>query len=140
MGKHVRLYDPPKSRNWKATAQEHMRRAMLQREVHDIQCDMGEDCLCGLLEGPLTVQVTCLFSCPKTDYRKRTPRPRRWHAKRPDAENVAKAVLDAATGVVWRDDDQVARLVIRKVIARQGEAPGVWFSVAPLDEGPVEVP
>jgi Holliday junction resolvase RusA-like endonuclease len=39
--------------------------------------------------------------------------------KRIDADNVAKAVLDALTGVVWRDDSQVLRLRVEKVDARR---------------------
>jgi len=53
--------------------------------------------------------------------------------RRLDCDNVAKACLDALTGVVWIDDSQVVRLVIEKVqsdsesitlLARPGETPG----------------
>jgi Holliday junction resolvase RusA-like endonuclease len=84
------------------------------------------------LAGPLSVRVTARFTCPKTDCRKRDPRPERWHAKKPDAENVAKAVLDAATGVLYLDDSQVAYLTILKRVAAQGEAPGVVLEVEEL--------
>lgn len=33
---------------------------------------------------------------------------------RPDLDNLAKAVLDAGNGVIWRDDSLVTTLVIRK--------------------------
>ncbi len=107
-------YDPAKSRTWKATAQCHMRDAMAGAQP---------------LEGPLSCQIAATFTCPASDHRKTTPRPRRWHAKRPDAENVAKAVLDAATGVIWLDDAQVSRLDIVKAIGAQGEAPRLWMRV-----------
>ena len=32
-----------------------------------------------------------------------------------DADNVAKAALDALTGLVWRDDRQVTRLTVEKL-------------------------
>jgi Holliday junction resolvase RusA-like endonuclease len=116
-GKFVVAYDPPKSRSWKAAAQYHMKYVMCDRPP---------------LSGPLRVLITARFTCPKTDCRKRAPRPERWHAKKPDAENVAKAVLDAATGVVYLDDSQVAYLTVSKRIAAQGAAPAVILEVEEL--------
>ena len=52
--------------------------------------------------------------------------------RRLDVDNVAKAALDALTGLVWRDDRQVVRLVVEKfaegaprvtVLARPAELP-----------------
>lgn len=119
-GNFVVAYDPTKSKNWKATAQVHMIAVM--------------DSLAASkpFTGPLSVRVTARFTCPKTDFRKRYPRFERWHAKRPDAENIAKAVLDAATGVVYGDDSQVAYLTVLKRIAAQGAAPEVILEVEEL--------
>lgn len=118
-GKFVQAYDPPKSRNWKATAQQHMRYALAGAAP---------------LHGPLHCEVVAVFTCPSSDWRKGKPQPRRWHAKRPDCENVVKAVLDSATGVVWLDDSQVSRVLAVKVIGQQGEAPYVRIKVAQLYE------
>lgn len=118
---HIRAYDPPKSRGWKATAQAHLQDAMEALEAGTAP-----------FQGPLAVTVRALFTCPRSDWRAREPRSRRWHAKRPDGENVAKAVLDAATGIVWLDDAQVARLVVEKRIGAQGEAPRVEIAVEAL--------
>jgi Holliday junction resolvase RusA-like endonuclease len=114
------MYDPPKSRNWKATAQEHMRLAMEAYGMHQP------------FPGPVRCEIVAVFTCPKSDWRKTEPRPARPHAKKPDAENVAKAVLDAAEGVVFGNDSQVADLRVRKVIGAQGEAPYVLVRVAPV--------
>ncbi|MBV6633021.1 MAG: RusA family crossover junction endodeoxyribonuclease [Alphaproteobacteria bacterium] len=35
-------------------------------------------------------------------------------SRRIDADNVAKALLDALTGLVWQDDRQIRRLVVEK--------------------------
>lgn len=113
----VRVYDPAKSRNWKATAHEHFRMALEAARVTRP------------ITGPVWCEIIAVFSCPKSQWRTKTRTPRRPHAKKPDAENVAKAVLDAATGVVWLDDSQVTDLRIRKVIGEQGEAPYVQVSV-----------
>lgn len=82
-----------------------------------------------LMTGPLTVEITAIFSCPESDRRKRVPAPRRPHAKLGDADNIGKAVLDAATGVLWEDDAQVARLLIEKFIGAQDEEPRVELLV-----------
>lgn len=118
--KFVQTYDPKKSRTWKTTAREVM------------QARLGGTSALPFPEGPLSVHIVAVFTCPVGDYRKREPTPRRPHAKRPDAENVAKCVLDAATSILWRDDSQVARLTVEKVIAAQGEAPYVEVTVVNL--------
>lgn len=117
MGKFVRAYDPAKSRNWKATAQEHFVSAMRAA---------GE---AGPLLGPVEVTIRAIFTCPKSDYRKNNPRGQRPHAKRPDAENCAKAVLDAGTGILYADDAQVCDLKVEKIIGAQGEGPRVEVAV-----------
>ena len=48
---------------------------------------------------------------------------------RPDADNVAKAVLDGCNGVVWRDDCQVVMLQAHK---RYSHTPGVTVEVSAL--------
>lgn len=48
--------------------------------------------------------------------------------KKPDADNVVKAVFDGMNGVVWRDDVQAVDLFVRK---RYGAAPGVHVRVSP---------
>ncbi len=116
----ARVFDPKKSRSWKAEA----RQAMVLQGVHTLLFP----------DGPVEVHVTAVFTCPKGDERKREPRPRRRHAKKPDGENVAKAVLDAATGVLWRDDSQVSDLFVAKRVGAQGEAPYVEIAVRAVPE------
>lgn len=116
MLEHPRAIDPKKSSSWKRDARAEM---LAARGGGDLMFP----------DGPLRVHVLAVFSCPKGDWRKASPVPRRPHAKRPDAENVAKAVLDACSEVIFRDDAQVAELVIEKVIAAQGEAPFVRVTV-----------
>jgi len=47
-----------------------------------------------------------------------------------DVDNVAKACLDALTGVVWRDDRQVVRLAVEK---SSGDRSAVVLAVKPCD-------
>jgi Holliday junction resolvase RusA-like endonuclease len=84
-------------------------------------------------DGPVELAVFAYFTCPKTDWRKRDSRPRRWHTKKPDGDNILKAIKDAAKGVLWLDDSQVARATVEKIIAAQGEAPSVQVRVRRLE-------
>lgn len=66
---------------------------------------------------PVSVTILTYFPRPKSHYRKvglSATAPKK-HTQKPDAENVAKAVLDALTGVCWRDDAQVCSLTVSKV-------------------------
>jgi len=47
--------------------------------------------------------------------------------KKPDTDNVVKAVFDGMNGVVWRDDVQAVDLFVRK---RYGSSPGVLVRVS----------
>ncbi len=48
-----------------------------------------------------------------------------------DVDNVAKAVLDALTGVVFHDDSQVERLLVTKV---EGDRPRICVTARPMRE------
>jgi len=106
---HARLYAPAKSRNWKATAREHARAAMRRA---------GE-----MLPFSSTVAVDWIAVCqrPRSTYRKRSPRGRELRHQKPDADNIAKAILDAFNGVVFDDDSQVAVMSGCKLTGAQGE-------------------
>lgn len=56
---------------------------------------------------------------------------RLWHGSRPDADNLAKSVLDGLTAF-WRDDCLVASLQVDKLIAAYGETPGYRVEIDTL--------
>jgi Holliday junction resolvase RusA-like endonuclease len=62
-----------------------------------------------LLDGALAFHVTFYVPRPKTHYGRRGLRPSAlpFPTTRPDATKLLRAVEDALTGVVWRDDAQV---------------------------------
>ena len=78
---------------------------------------------------PVEVIIRVYHSCPKSDERVRTPAPQRWRVSTPDIDNIAKGVLDACTGYLWKDDAQVVRLVAEHYTAAQGDKPCVIIEV-----------
>lgn len=86
-----------------------------------------------LSEGPAAVELE--FVMPRT---KSMPKSfTRAHTVRPDVDKLERAILDALTGVVWKDDSQVVSLRAGKRYARVGEEPGARICVTPWhEEGP----
>lgn len=122
VGKGVRMYDPAKSRNWKATTQQFMAAALAEAGGTE------------LYSGPVGVFFQAIFACPKSDYRKKKPRGRRVHTKsNGDLDNILKSIMDAGTGVLWRDDGQVALVGGTKWIGAQEEPPGLTIKVREIE-------
>ena len=49
-------------------------------------------------------------------------------AGKPDIDNLAKTILDALNGIVYRDDSQVVQLAISK---RYSDEPGTFITIRP---------
>lgn len=64
-------------------------------------------------EGPVCLTVHAEFPYPKSWSRKRIEA-EVFHVKRPDADNILKAVLDGLNGVAWVDDSCVAQVTCTK--------------------------
>ena len=120
-GSFVVATDPKASKVYKADIQ-----YLAQKHKEDNNIDE-------LLDGPLGLDIMAYFPCPKSRWRKTKPRPEEHHAKRPDADNIAKAIKDGLTGVFYHDDSQISELIIRKRIAPQGDAPRIEVSLYTLD-------
>ena len=84
------------------------------------------------MESPLCVDILFLMPRTKSQIWKTRPMPRIRHAKKPDRDNLDKAVLDALSGLLWRDDCQVCDGRLQKWIAAGDEQPGVWIEVREL--------
>lgn len=85
------------------------------------------------LEGACIVEVDAVFSVPKSWSKKRRAealagviRP----TKKPDGDNVLKAVCDGMNGIAWLDDSQAVDQRVRKLY---GERPGLHVRVAGVD-------
>jgi len=121
-GGAIRTFDPARSRSWKGAAQVHYQEALRAAEMLPPAFPVG----------PVAMSVVAVFACPKGAHR-RVPLPRRRKAGRPDADNLAKAAMDAANGLLFADDSQVAKLVVHKFVGAQGEAPYVVVRVEELE-------
>lgn len=85
-----------------------------------------------LLECPVAMNLTFYFQRPKKHFRTgkfshllRNDAPRH-HTVTPDTTKVTRAVEDALTGVIWKDDSQVVDQHIKK---RYAETPGVYVEI-----------
>jgi crossover junction endodeoxyribonuclease RusA len=78
------------------------------------------------LDGPLLVRLGFVMPRPAATPKRRTPPA----VKKPDVDKLARAVFDALTSVVWRDDSQVVDVHATKRLAELDETPGVHIVVA----------
>lgn len=90
-------------------------------------------------EGPVELLIFIIFPRPKNRTTKKGPNPREWHASKPDGENCSKAISDALNSRLFRDDAQVARLLVEKVYGRPGEIGRTIVYAAELTEKPAEL-
>ena len=82
--------------------------------------------------GPVAAVLTAFRPLPKSFSRKRREAALRddlLPVTKPDADNYAKAALDALNTIVYRDDSQVTDLVVRK---RYSEKPRLEIEVTAL--------
>lgn len=87
-----------------------------------------------LLDGPVMVELRVNLSVPKSWSKKKQAAALAGQVmptKKPDFDNVLKAICDGLNGVVWKDDVQVVDVFARK---RFGATPGVHVRIVPLEE------
>lgn len=123
-GRFIRMRTPEKTREFEADVALHSAiRAIEQRWPR---------AYAGLCEVRLT------FVCPRPEnrHRKVDPETRMWRETgRSDADNHAKSVIDGMqTGGVFKNDNQVVRLVVELHWCAADEAPCVEVEVLTLDD------
>ncbi|MDL2205342.1 RusA family crossover junction endodeoxyribonuclease [Eubacteriales bacterium OttesenSCG-928-N13] len=108
-GQYVRTYTPEKTASY-----ENLVKLEYQR-----QCGQ-----CGMLEGAIRATITAVFPIPKSASKKLRLRMAQGsrHTKKCDADNIAKAILDALNNIAYADDSAISDLQVYK---RYGEHPGV---------------
>ena len=101
---HAVAYDPEKSRNYKAYVKMLAVQAMKDNGFN-------------MIEGPCAVLINAFFLLPKSKSKrfreaalKGTERP----TKKPDADNIVKAIQDALNGLAYKDDACIVELACHK--------------------------
>jgi len=101
--------DNPRTRPWKAA-------------VTSAAAELVEQTgFAKLIHQAIAVRVTFRLPRPKGHYGRRglLPSAPPYPNVLPDLDKLARAILDALTGIVWRDDAQVVRLAVEKVYAEE---------------------
>jgi crossover junction endodeoxyribonuclease RusA len=107
-GRAIITDDNRKGKDW---------RACVQAKANEVYTEPT------LLDGPLLLDVIFMFPRPRSHYgtgryanslKHNAPM---HHTKRPDATKLLRALEDALTGVIWRDDAQVCEQFVRKMYA-----------------------
>ena len=107
-GGHAGVYTPDSAEIWK---QEVRRQAVANAPE-------------SLMSGVVRVELDFYLPRPKTHLTKHgAPKPKSpvWHCKKPDLDNLIKAVTDAITDTqkVWLDDSQICEITATKTYALQ---------------------
>jgi len=120
IGGHARMFTPKKTANYEtliAMAAQQAMQAMQARE---------------LITGPVLLEMKILVSVAASWSKKKTAAALAGQVmptKKPDADNVLKAICDGINGIVFKDDVQVVNVSMSK---RFAENPGVFVRVVPL--------
>ena len=75
----------------------------------------------GMFSGAVAIEIYAYYEIPKSASRKRVldmVSDRERPTKKPDGDNIAKAVCDALNGVAYKDDSQVVDLTVRKYYSK----------------------
>lgn len=144
-GGRARVYDPGTAEGWKGLValalRPHLHRLLRVAAEEPLAYDSAS-CYVPIAA---SWSVEMLFRMPRpASMRRRKPHPEDGeipHAKKPDVDNLAKAVLDVCTTLrVWHDDAQVVDLRVRKVYhADKGGTPGLQLTIKPYEGGQDEV-
>ena len=70
-----------------------------------------------LIEGPVAVAITAYHAIPRKAskaVREAMESGARLPLKKPDADNIAKAICDALNGIAYKDDSQIVALLVFK--------------------------
>lgn len=126
-GAFVRVYDPGTADEWKLLVRDAANKAWQSN---------GK----AVVFKPLSMVMSFAMPRPKGHYRSngtlKSNAPR-FCSTKPDADNLAKAVMDALTNLgIWHDDAQVCVLSVEKLYAIDPSETGMWCKIELAQEIP----
>lgn len=74
---------------------------------------------------PLRVEISAYFPIPKSISKKKHEQMQAGeirHTKKPDSDNIVKAICDALNSVAYYDDSQVCELIVKKYYSDEPRA------------------
>ena len=122
-GRHAMMYDPGTAREWRQLVAEELRRQVERRQEGG-----GGSAAAGAVKVDLAFRIPR----PKSHYNSKKlslrPSAPKHHITKPDADNLAKAVLDETHPII-KDDRQVVALNVTKRYIEPGEEGGVYIQI-----------
>lgn len=114
-GKYTaRMYDTGTADDWKKNVGAEALRALSGHKFH----------------GPVSITIEFFMPRPKRLRSRNSPQDAIPHDKKPDLDNLTKAVMDALTDVeAWGDDSQVYAIQARKLYEAKNALPGCFIAV-----------
>lgn len=82
---------------------------------------------------PIEAKILGIFPIPESTSKKKRnfmTQNKVHHTKKPDCDNIGKAVLDALNGIAYQDDSQICKLSVEKIY---GEDPRVIVCLKEID-------
>ena len=101
---HAKAYDPEKSRNYKAYVKLLATQAMREQGFT-------------MIDGPCCLDILAFFEVPKSKskkFRQAALEGRERPTKKPDIDNIVKALQDALNGLAYKDDSSIVYLSVAK--------------------------
>lgn len=92
-------------------------RAEVAREAHNVADG-------NLLEGPIAVEINFVMPKPKS-----APKGKIFCDKKPDIDKLVRSTFDSMTGVLYRDDSQVAKVKATKTYVSPEEPAGALVRI-----------
>lgn len=120
-GKLIKVYTPEKTADY-----EELVRLSYMEQAGNIRFEK---------DIPLKVDIKAFFPIPKSISKKKAELIRSGvvrHTHRPDADNIAKAVLDALNGLTFHDDAQICELTVVKLYS---DSPATEIVITPITKG-----